>query len=79
MKLKSLAMAMVLLAPLFVITPSVSAESEDPPIIGFDFENGMRIVTNETGQWPDDGWITLSGTIESVSYTHLTLPTILRV
>ncbi len=64
MKLKSLAMAMVLLAPLFVITPSVSAESEDPPIIGFDFENGMRIVTNETGQWPDDGWITLSGTIE---------------
>ena len=64
MKLKSIVVTMVLIAPLFVITPTVSAESEDPPIIGFDFDNGMSIVTNDTGLWPDDGWISLTGTIE---------------
>ena len=57
-------LTMVLLAPLLVITSSASADSEDPPIIGFDFDNGLRIIVNETGVWPDDGWISLTGTIE---------------
>ena len=54
MGLRPILATMLLLAPLFVITPLVSAESEDPAIIGFDFENGLS--TNET--------ILLSGSIE---------------
>tara|TARA_B100000700_G_scaffold126414_1_gene141508 strand:+ start:20040 stop:21485 length:1446 start_codon:yes stop_codon:yes gene_type:complete len=54
MKKKSMMMLIVLLAPFFFISPSVNADSDDPAIIGFDFENGLS--TNET--------ITLSGSIE---------------
>lgn len=70
---------MVLLAPLFVITPSVSADSEDPPIIGFDFDNGLRIDdddnSNNQSCEGDDCWISLTGTIEfSASETLPTFP-----
>ena len=67
MKLRSIVVTMVLLAPLFVITPSVSADSEDPPIIGFDFDNGLRIDdddnSNNQSCEGDDCWISLTGTI----------------
>ena len=32
---------MLLIAPLLVVSPSAVAETEDPAIIGFDFENGL--------------------------------------
>jgi len=54
MGLRPILATLLLLAPLLVITPLVSAESEDPAIIGFDFENGFS--TNET--------TLLSGSIE---------------
>jgi len=54
MRLRPILATLLLLAPLLVITPLVSAESEDPAIIGFDFENGLS--TNET--------TLLSGSIE---------------
>ena len=52
-----LAAALVVLATMLVMIPSTSAETQDPPIIGFDFANGLS--TNES--------MTLSGLIEADS------------
>ncbi len=54
MRLRPILVTMLLLSPLFAIMSLVSAEAEDPAIIGFDFENGLS--TNET--------ISLTGSIE---------------
>ena len=52
-----LAAAFVVVATMLVMLPSTSAETQDPPIIGFDFPNGLS--TNES--------MTLSGLIEADS------------
>lgn len=54
MRLRQILVTMVLVAPLLVISPSAIAETEDPAIIGFDFDNGLS--ANES--------ISLSGSIE---------------
>ena len=54
MRLRQILVTMVLVAPLLAISPSAIAETEDPAIIGFDFDNGLS--ANES--------ISLSGSIE---------------
>ena len=54
MGLRQIVVTMVLVAPLLVISPSAIGETEDPAIIGFDFDNGLSV--NES--------ISLSGSIE---------------
>ncbi|MEC7707194.1 MAG: hypothetical protein VX723_04500 [Candidatus Thermoplasmatota archaeon] len=49
--------AIVVLATMLLMLPSANAESQDPPIIGFDFENGLSMNESRT----------LSGSIESDS------------
>ena len=51
-------MTIAFLLSIIVSLPSTSAETKDPAIIGFDFENGLSI--NES--------ISLSGSIESDTF-----------
>ena len=54
---RRLTITIVAIAIMLVMLPSANAESQDPPIIGFDFENGLS--TNKS--------MTLFGSIESDS------------
>ena len=41
MNSRIIVIAMVFATAILMISPSASADSQDPPIIGFDFDNGL--------------------------------------
>ena len=57
MNSRIIVIAMVFATAILMISPSASADSQDPPIIGFDFDNGLS--ANES--------ITLTGSVEFYS------------
>ena len=57
MNSRIIVIAMVFATAILMISPSASADSQDPPIIGFDFDNGLS--ANES--------ITLTGSVELYS------------